>query len=324
MPKGRVTARGLLRLWRLLRQQPYSAVQTWMYHADVIGGVCARLAGQRQLLWNVRNSTLQVGASSRMTMWLVKVCALLSAWVPRTIVSCAQQATQVHVQQGYCARKFVHIPNGFDLQRFEHDTQGRQQLRADWGVPTDAVVLGMVGRFDPQKDHHMLLRAFAQVHSQHPQTLLVLAGRGLDAQNDALSAWIQDLGLQEAVRLLGPRTDVPKVMSALDVHVLSSRYGEAFPNVLAEAMACRTPCITTDVGDASSVVSHTGWVVPPQDEPAMVQAMLGAVDELNHSPTRWEQRRQSCRSRVMAEFDLATMVKRYHQAWFNPQLTSAT
>jgi len=110
----------------------------------------------------------------------------------------------------------------------------------------------------------------------------------------------------------------------LDVHVLSSRYGEAFPNVLAEAMACRTPCITTDVGDASSVVSHTGWVVPPQDEPAMVQTMLGAVDELNHSPTSWEQRRQSCRSRVMAEFDLATMVKRYHQAWFNPQLTSAT
>jgi glycosyltransferase involved in cell wall biosynthesis len=226
----------------------------------------------------------------------------------------------VHVAQGYRASTFVHIPNGFDLARFAPDGPARQALRNEWRALGHTVVMGMVGRFDPQKDHHLLLRSFAKLHAQHTNTQLVLVGRGLDAHNTVLVQWIDDLGLNLCVTLLGQRQDVPKVMGALDVHVLSSRYGEAFPNVLAEAMACGTPCLTTDVGDAASVVGATGWVVPPNDEAALGQGMLEALHEHQQHSADWQRRQVACRQRVTTEFDLNTMIDRYQQVWFDKSL----
>lgn len=310
MPQGRVTPSGVGRLWHLLRRARPEVVQTWLYHGDLIGGVVAKLAGVRRVFWGIRHGALDPNFTKGTTLWAARLCAWLSGWVPTKIVCCAQRALETHQELGYQASKLLVIPNGYDVRRFCSDTEARDRLRADWAM-NEMVVVGMVGRFDPLKDHENLLNALSFVKQTGRRFRCVLVGRGCEASNQELSEWITKYSLNEEMILLGQRTDIPAVMNALDVHVLSSRT-EAFPNVLAEAMACGTPCVTTDVGDAALIVGETGWVVPPSDSGALAKAIQEALDE---PLTERQTRGQAARERIVANFSLERMVEAYHKVW---------
>lgn len=313
MTRGRLTPRGLWELWRLLRREKPDLVQTWMYHADLIGGVVARLAGVRRVVWGIRHSTLEPGKSRRGTIAIARLNAWLSRLVPERIVCCAEVAREVHAALGYAPDKLVVIHNGYDLGRFLPNPAARAQLRAEWRIDADRPVFGMAGRFDPQKDHENLLRALSRLNRSGNPFCCVLVGKGLDSSNRQLVTWLEKYELNRDVLLLGQRSDVPAVMNAIDLHVLSSS-AEAFPNVLAEAMACGTPCVTTDVGDAAVIVGDTGWVVPPSDSDQLataLEAALAARDETS----AWRARCDAARQRVEQNFSLEKMISAYHAVW---------
>ena len=314
MPQGRVSMRGLLRLWSLLRELKPDVVQTWMYHADLIGGVVARLAGVKSVFWGIRHTTLEPGKSKRSTIYVARLCAFLSRWVPDKIVCCANKAVEVHVKLGYSAHKMTVIPNGYDLKKFFVDYDDRKLLRNEWGIDETIPLLGMVGRFDPQKDHKNLINALGTLRQSSFDFCFVLIGKNLLETNQELVAWIDAQDLRENIILLGQRSDIPQVMNALDVHVLSSSYGEAFPNVLAEAMACGTPCVTTDVGDAALIVGDTGWVVEPKNAEALATALLDSLILLHDEPA-WMIRKQQARERIVNNFCLEKMINDYHTVW---------
>ncbi len=314
MPRGRVTFAGLRRLWGELRGSRADVVQTWMYHADLIGGVVARLAGLRRVCWGIRNSDLEPGKSKRTTIGVARLCAALSRAIPYRIICCAQRAASIHVTLGYDASKVVLIPNGYDLHQFSPDPEKRALLRADWRIPNETPLLGMVGRFDPQKDHDNLLQALEILQVQEVEFRCVLVGSGMSEENAMLAQWLAARHLSERVLLLGPRTDVPAVMNALDLHVLSSGFGEAFPNVLAEAMACGTPCVTTDVGDAAEIVGDTGWIVRPGCAEELATALADAIASLAETAT-WHSRQSACRARIQGRYSIERMVASYRNAW---------
>lgn len=313
MRQVRLSLCGLLRLWQILRKQKPDVVQTWMYHADLIGGVMARLAGVRRIFWGIRNSTLESGRSKRSTIFVAHLNAWLSRRVPLRIVCCAQKAAEVHREMGYVGRKMVVIANGYDLIRFSPDHGSRVRFRRDWGVDERTPILGMVGRFDPDKDHENLIRALGLLKAQGQPFRCVLVGRDLTPDNDRLVSWLRANNVGNDVMLLGPRNDVASIMSALDVHVLSSA-GEAFPNVLAEAMACGTPCVTTDVGDAAVIVGKTGWVVPPREPQLFSEAIVSALSA-REDMVAWDVRSQDARERIKTNFSIETMVRSYNNVW---------
>jgi glycosyltransferase involved in cell wall biosynthesis len=314
MAPGRVSLGGLISLWRILKSEEPDVVQTWMYHADLLGGVLARLAGVGGVCWGVRQTTLEPGKSKRATIWVAHACARISHWVPRAIVCCAESAARVHSGIGYDQRKLVVVQNGYDLRQFRPDEESRCSVREELGLPPDARVMGMVGRFDPQKDHENLLNAFAALELEKLDAYCVLAGNGVNDRNQTLASWIQDRCLGDRVFLLGQRTDVPAVMNALDVHVLSSSFGEGFPNVVAEAMACGTPCVATDIGDASVIVGDTGWIVPPNEPVALATALAEALK--NHSDADgWRRRKEAARARIEQRFSIESMVSGFCEVW---------
>jgi glycosyltransferase involved in cell wall biosynthesis len=151
----------------------------------------------------------------------------------------------------------------------------RRRLRASVGIGDDAPVVGLVGRFDPLKDHRTFLRAAGIIARARPDVRFMLVGRGVDDGNAELAAWIRELQLDGRVALLGERRDIAACYAAMDVFCLSSIH-EAFPNVVAEAMATGVPCVVTDAGDAASIVGETGRVVPPRN-PERLGAALSAV-----------------------------------------------
>ncbi len=314
MKRGRVSLGGFMALRSLIAATRPDAVQTWMYHADLIGGLAARLAGVRAIAWGIRNSGEHLERSSRSARLVLRACALLSGRIPKAIVCAAQKSAQRHADKGYDRERMVVIANGYDLSRYAPNDEARQRVRAQWGLPQDVPAIGCVARWDPLKDHANLLRAIAALVRDGRDAGLrcVLIGRGMDTANTELAALIDRLGLRDRLVLAGPSDDVPAAMNGLDLHVLSS-CAEGFPNVVAEAMACGVYCVVTDVGDAAFIVGDAGVVVPPEQSEALARGIETALCEVaSRGRTRAG---EAGRARVLENFDLARMVQSYIAVW---------
>lgn len=316
MSKGKVTLNALWVLWRMLRKEKPDVVQTWMYHADLLGGVVARMAGVKRVFWGVRHSTLEKGKAARSTVAIARVCGALSTFVPKGIVCCAHKALYVHREIGYSEKKLVVISNGYDFSMFKKDGRAGRAIRSEFGVPRDTFLIGNVGRYHPFKDHNNLLLALTKLKSSGVDFKCLLVGRGLVAENSKLIRLVEDRGLSEYVILAGQRVDIPAVMNALDMHVLSSS-SEGFPNVLAEAMACATPAVSTDVGDADEIVGDSQLLCPPRDDRALSQLIIAMHTEWAEQPQAWNDRRDRCVQHIKANFSLERMVSAYERIWFD-------
>ncbi len=307
---------GLWRLYRLLKTLRPDVVQTWMYHADLLGGVVARMAGHRALAWGIRNSGADLHHGSRSARAVARVCAALSRAVPGVIIACAEEAARRHREWGYDGDRMVVIPNGYDMQAWQPDPAARDALRIEWGIEPDTPVIASVARWNALKDHATLLDAFARSLKRQPDLRCVLVGEGLDGHNPELAALLQQHGIAANVMLLGRRSDVPRILNAIDVYVLSSR-AEGFPNVVAEAMATGRPCVVTDVGDAARIVGDCGWVVPARDSVSLSGGIDAAVSLLGSDTGRehYAERSRRGRDRVGRKFGLDVMRQRYETVW---------
>lgn len=314
MARNRPSIRSLATVFRLIRKVNPDVVQTWMYHADLAGGCMARLAGKQAVVWGIRNGCVEVTAHSGRTRLVARACAMLSGAVPLKIVSCSAASVECHAAMGYSRDKMIVVPNGYDTNRLKPDAEARERLRTAWGVPADGVVLGMVARWHPAKDHATLIAALGMLARRGlGDWCCVLVGRGMNNDNGALATLLDLHGVRNRVRLAGESGAVDGVMSAFDVHVLSSIV-EAFPNVVAEAMACETPCVVTNVGDAGAIVGETGWVVPPRDAASFADAIMSAMRDMTNAGS-WLARRQAARQRVVESFSLGRMLDEYRSVW---------
>ena len=296
------------RLVRWLHENPTDVMQTWMYHADLVGSLALRSGIDIPLVWGIHNSVLDAATSKRSTRLTVKSLAYLSHSAPDVILSCSETARDEHVHLGYDAAKIRVIPNGFDLSDFRPDAAARQSLREELRLSPDTLLIGAVGRFDPQKDYPNLIAAAGWLHAARPNIHYLLCGDGLDAENATLTGWIESRGLHTFFHLLGRRNDMPRITAGLDVATSSSSYGEAFPLVVGEAMACGVPCVVTNLGDSSYLVGKTGKVVPPR-EPASLAAAWNALLSL---PA--EQRAAlgaAARQRIEEHFSLPAVAGQY-------------
>jgi glycosyltransferase involved in cell wall biosynthesis len=301
----------LLRLFKILRQIRPDIVQTWMYHADLLGGVVARLAGIKKVVWSLRNSNLSRDLTKSSTIQVVKLCAALSTWLPIQILSCSKRAGEIHAQLGYARDKIKIIPNGFDLGSFQPNSEARESVRKELGLSYDVFLVGLMARYDSQKNHAGFISAVAQVHRSMPEVHFLLAGTGVDKSNKALVKHIADHGLKNHILLLGRRDDMPRLMASLDI-LASASFGEAFPNVLGEAMACGVPCVVTDVGDSAEIVGDTGRVVQSGDMEGLAQY----IQEVLSMPMAERARLgQKARARVEANYEIGHVTRLYEELY---------
>jgi glycosyltransferase involved in cell wall biosynthesis len=312
MPRGRVSFAGLRRLRRIIAEGRPDVVQTHLEHANLVGGLVARFAGAPPVVWVAHSTELGPLRSSWKTRIVRRCCAQLSRWVPRFIITVARSSAALYERIGFCASKLIVVPNGVDPVVFRPDREARARARQSWGVTPEEVLLGSVARWDPLKDHENLVRAVRHLADRGRSFRCVLVGAGMDAQNRDLQELIARWGVADRLILAGASSDVPVIMNALDLHVLSSR-AESMPVAVLEAMACGTPCVVTDVGDARHIVGETGWVARPRDPVALADAIEAAL--LACRPGLHERRAAMCRARVISEFSLARMGAEYAALW---------
>lgn len=310
----------VLRLARTVRDIQPDVVHTWMYHANLVGGLATKLAGGLSggppIVWGLRQSNLDPAVNKASTLRVARWGGRLSGWLPDVIVSNSHAGVEAHGPLGYPPERCRVVSNGFDLDAFRPDPAAGARVRRELDVPDGAFLAGWVGRDDPQKDPDTFLKAVrrvikSEVSGSRFPLHFVLCGRNIDADNARLVQYLEDGTFRERVHLLGLRNDVPGLMNAFDVLVLSSR-GEGFPNVVGEAMAAGTPCVVTDVGDARRIVGETGTTVPPADPEALADALvkMATLDR----DKRKELERQA-RRRVQERYDIHDIVTRYRQLY---------
>lgn len=303
---------GLQRLARWLRQDPPHLVQTWMYHADLIGGLAAKLAGGIPVAWNIRHSNLDTQGNKRSTLWTIRACARLSQLLPTRIVCCSESSRQVHTALGYSPDEMLVIPNGFDLAAFRPDPAARSSVREELGISEETPLIGLVGRFNPQKDHGTFIRGAARLHADLPEIHFLLCGDDVTSENSELAEWLKASGIGDRCHLLGRREDIPRLTAALDIATTSSAYGEGFPNVIGEAMASGVPCVATAVGDSALIVDKAGRIVPPRDPRALAEAWRALI---MLGPDGRARLGLAARHRVEKHFSLPGVVARYQSLY---------
>ncbi|WP_448525697.1 glycosyltransferase family 4 protein [Parathermosynechococcus lividus] len=304
MASGWHSPLGFSRLLRQIRRARPDIVHTWLYYADLLGGLAARLAGVSTICWGIRSSNLEPDKTRWTTRAVRHLCAALSHRVPRCIFSNSKTAKQLHIALGYAARKMVVVPNGFDVSRFKPDDDARSSVRAELGLSPTTLLIGMIGRYDPLKNHAGFFSAMSMVLPYFPQVHFVLAGKGIDSGNAELMQLIEQKGLSKNTHLLGPW---PRLMASLDL-LASTSHAEAFPNVIGEAMASGVPCVATDVGDCAYIVGDCGRIVPAGD----MTGFASAVREiLNLSPAKRTALGESARAHVASLFEISAVVRQY-------------
>ena len=314
MPRSRLTLSGIIRLRRIIISSRPDVVQTWMYHANLVGGIISRIAGCQHIVWGIYASDLNLKFTSYKLHLTMKLCALISGWIPKSIISCADKSISLHKDLGYVDR-FSVIHSGYDITQFLPDENIRISWRTQWGFKSTDFLIGFVARWDPLKNHIMLLQALSNVRSKLPDCYCVLVGNGCDKNNIDLLNMIDSFGLSDIVVLCGMQKNIPNFMNGIDVHVLPS-LTEGFPNVVAESMACGIPNIVTDVGDTALIVDNTGWVVPSQDIVKFSNALELAFNAMK-SPTEWLKRKNNCREHIINNFNLQTLIDNYSSVWRN-------
>jgi glycosyltransferase involved in cell wall biosynthesis len=298
-------------LRRILRAVSPDLIQGWMYYGNIMAVLAGSLLQRRPpVAWGIRHGLPDLSKERRSTRLAVRLSARLSTRVAAAVYASTDGIGQ-HRAAGFRDPNPVVISNGFDLDYFRPRPDAGRRVRRALGLGDEALVVGHVARFDPAKNHAGFLRAAAQVAGAVPECSFVLAGPGVEASNSALTALITGLGLQDRVRLLGSRTDIPELMSSFDVFCLSSR-SEAFPNVLAEASACAVPSVATDVGDVRAILGASGSVIPPDDEQELGAALIRAL----RLPGP-EREADGCRARavIRERFSLARAVEQYSELY---------
>lgn len=313
MKRKSIPVIGIIRLIRLLRALRPDILQGWMYHANLTAQICSIFLGKKTpVLWNIRGTHTDLSIEPKYTAATIWLGARLSRFSSRIINNSKVSAASHEQRLGYRPEKNVIIPNGFDVELFKPLPDARARLCAELSLPKDSLIIGLVGRYHPMKDHENFLNAAALLLKSRPDVKFVLIGKDVESSNSLLMKKIEELRLDKSVHLLGNREDMPYLTAAFDIATSSSSFGEGFSNTLGEGMSSAVPCVATDVGDSRWIAGDTGLIVAPRD-PAM---LAGAWQKLiDIGAAERQAMGLKARRRIIDNFSLDSVVKQYEDLY---------
>jgi glycosyltransferase involved in cell wall biosynthesis len=297
----------LVKFVKILRAERPDIIHSYLPVANVLGTASVVLANVGSLVWGVRSSFVDFAHYSPLVKWADFFQRILHPWC-RKIIANSEAGRSHLISQGLPGGKVISIPNGIDTQRFVIDRQAGAKHRINWGIAPQEILIGLVARLDPMKDHETFLAAVLLLECCQDCVRFVCVGGGGEGRMAELLEVQHRLGLDGRIHWSGDQADMPSVMNALDMLCLSSK-GEGFPNVLGEALACGVPCVSTDVGDATLIISDQSVTVPTGDPQRLAQAMAVMIKRIRAGGVE----RLQLRSRIVERFSIEALVERTEQ-----------
>lgn len=291
----------MLRLRKLVTTLKPNVLHSYLTAPNVIAAAVTLGISHTRLVWGFRASFMDMAAYDRVaraTYWLQRQLAML----PSLIINNSHRGLDDAVAAGYPTDKLVAIPNAIDTERFHPDPAGRKTIRDQLQVADNELLIGSVARLDPKKDHETFLRSAAHAYQHDPRLKFVIVGEDVSNRKQTLVALASTLQISTRVHFIEGQQELSRWYSAMDIHCLSSRFGEGFPNVVGEAMACGTLCVVTDCGDAAWIVNNAALCAPTSDPIALGTCLLTAIAS---NPA---QQATAVRQRAINEFSIEALV----------------
>ena len=262
-----------------------------------------RLAAR--LVFGIRSAGVEANRYDALVALTYRLEALLARRAD-LIIANADAGRADAISRGFPSDRVVVIANGIDTDVMRPDAEGGRERRRAWGIADDALVIGCVARLDPMKDHASFLGAAARFTAQVPTARFVCVGDGAAAYRAELEELAQSLGLADRVVWAGEIAKVTAAYNAFDITTLPSAFGEGFPNVIGESMACGIPVVATDVGDARAIIGELGEVVPPKRP----DLLCAGWERLRQRLAQDANLHDLVRKSIVASYSAATMIAR--------------
>src|SRR5260370_35185570 len=226
-----------VRLFQIVKRLQPRIMQTWMYHADLLGLLAGKWEGVPSIAWNIQCSSLDSAGFSWMS-WMVRRLLVSLSSFPDVVLANSHSGLEFHRALGYTPRQWLYMPNSLDLDRFKPDAQASTWLRSLLGLHPQARLSGLTARLHPMKNHKTFIKAAGLLAKENPDLHFVLVGKGLEKDSGYVTSLIAATRAANRFHLLGHRQDVSHITAGLDIACSSSSNGEGSPNGVAEAMAC--------------------------------------------------------------------------------------
>jgi len=294
--RGKTDLPFLLRLARFLKEQRVQLLQTYLFTANVWGHLAGKLAG----------IPIRVSSERNVDIWekrYKKVAGRLLMSSSHAVVVNAEAIKRYLVQRGAPEEKITIIHNGVNCERFNGSLSG-SDARKELGISNETPIVASVARLEPQKGHTCLLQSAKFMLQKFPRVKFLIVGDGPERKR--LESLSHSLGIAESVVFTGGTREVPKLLSACDVSVLSSNK-EGMSNSLLESMALGKPVVATRVGGNDEVIveGETGFLVPRDNPQALATASLKLIEDKELA----RKMGQRAKERVMEQFSVSRMVR---------------
>jgi len=294
------------RLLRIIRKLRPAVLHSFLGISNILAALMKLLTPRLRVIWGIRASNMDL-TNYDITWRISFVLERLLSRYPDRIVSNSQAGADYILEQEFSGRRLEVVPNGIESKISSTDADARQRLRAEWGIPPEQKLIGMIARLDPMKDHMTFLRAAARLLAKRNDTQFVCVGGDGLTDRKRLRDFADELHIADKIVWAGYRADIGTVHSAIDLHTSCSAFGEGFSNSIAETMASGIPNVVTDVGDSAYIVGEFGAVVPPGSPTLLAQSW----DELLSLTI--EERQilvANCRQRIRDNFSHHRMTER--------------
>jgi glycosyltransferase involved in cell wall biosynthesis len=304
--QGRWDVTGFIyRLFKFIQVEKPEILHGYLGVPNILTVLCKLIFPETRVVWGVRSSNVDLSQYD----WLARISYFAECRMSRfadMIIANSYVGMNYAVKNGFPKEKVVVIPNGIDTLRFQPDPSAGSKVRSEWGITESEKLIGLVGRLDPMKDHATFLKAASLLAQKRGYLRFVCVGDGPREYRSYLHKLSDELGLSEILIWAGELDDMPSVYNALDISCSSSSYGEGFPNVIGESMACGVPCVVTDVGDSARVVDNTGLIVPPNSPEKLAEGLEIMLTKIHEDASS----NIDPRARIISEFSSDLLAKK--------------
>lgn len=273
-----------LSLIRFIRKEKPDIIYAYLSTANVISVLLKPIFKNVRVIWGIRASNMDLSQYDRIWQFAYFLERKLSRFSDLIIVN-SYAGMADSEKNGFQKEKMVVIHNGIDTTKFNYQPQLRQKIRKEWNIEDHEILIGLVARLDPKKDHQNFIIASSILAKEWKNIKFICIGRGDKNKLNHLKRLSIENGLYKQLLWAGPRTDMPAVYNGLDILCMSSSFGEGFPNVIGEAMACGLPCVATDVGDSALIIGHIGIIVPPNQPQKLAEGLLKMIAKIENDKT---------------------------------------